>query len=239
MLEGKKIGVVIPAAGHGTRMGGSQIKQFLTIGGKPIVVHTIENFQQSKEVDDIVLAAHHDFESELRSLVSEYNLSKVRRVVRGGKERQDSVWNGLLAIKDYNPDIVLIHDAVRPFISHQLILESIQAAIVYEAAIVAVKPKDTVKMSVQNGFINQTPQRDNLWLAQTPQAFHFSLIMKAFKKAIDDGFYGTDDAALVERISLSVKIIEGTYDNIKITTPDDLTVAEGILSRHLAQITRS
>ncbi|MBA4311436.1 MAG: 2-C-methyl-D-erythritol 4-phosphate cytidylyltransferase [Chlorobiaceae bacterium] len=239
MFEGKKIGVVIPAAGQGTRMGGSRSKQFLALGGKPIVTHAIGNFQQSKEVDDIVLAAHPDFESELRSLVNEYTFSKVRRVVRGGKERQDSVWNGLLAIKEYNPDIVLIHDAVRPFIDNRLIRELIHAALVYEAAIIAVKPKDTVKMSVQNGFINQTPDRDKLWLAQTPQAFHFSMIIEAFEKAIDDGFYGTDDAVLVERIGVSVKIIEGSYDNIKITTPEDLTVAEGILSRHLTQITRS
>ncbi|MBI5021828.1 MAG: 2-C-methyl-D-erythritol 4-phosphate cytidylyltransferase [Ignavibacteriales bacterium] len=231
MFEGKKIGVVIAAAGQGIRMGGSLSKQFLILGGKPIVAHTIGNFQQSTEVDFIVLAAHHDYESELRSLVTGYNFSKVMQVVQGGKERQDSVWNGLLALQEYNPDIVLIHDAVRPFINNRLIRESIEAALVFKAAIVAVKPKDTVKMSAQNGFINQTPDRDNLWLAQTPQAFHYSLIIEAFKKAIDDGFYGTDDAALVERLGKHVKIVEGTYDNIKITTPDDLSLSEIIYKK--------
>jgi 2-C-methyl-D-erythritol 4-phosphate cytidylyltransferase len=234
MFKGKKIGVVIPAAGKGRRMGGNQSKQFLELDGKPIVVHTLEKFQQSKDVDLIVLAADPLLKESVGELIDRFNLSKVKKIVDGGKERQDSVWNGLIAIESFGVDIVLIHDSVRPFIDDDIIYKSIDAAIDTGAAVVAVRPKDTVKISDTENYINSTPVRNLLWLAQTPQAFQFSLIKKAFVEARTAGFYGTDDAILIERINLPVKIVEGSYNNIKITTPEDIGIAEMMLQHKWA-----
>ncbi|MBI5476537.1 MAG: 2-C-methyl-D-erythritol 4-phosphate cytidylyltransferase [Ignavibacteriales bacterium] len=229
MFKGKNIGVLIPAAGKGKRMGGSQSKQFLELAGKPIIVHTIEKFQQCQEVDSIVLAVDPALRETVIEMTKHYQLDKVRAIADGGKERQDSVWNGLKEMNHLGTEIVLIHDAVRPFIDTEIILKSIDAAITDNAAIVAVRPKDTVKISHENNLIYSTPDRNSVWLAQTPQAFEFKLIKKAFEEAISSGFYGTDDAMLVERLNLPVKILEGSYNNIKITTPEDIEIAELIL----------
>jgi 2-C-methyl-D-erythritol 4-phosphate cytidylyltransferase len=231
MLHSHKIGVVIPAAGKGTRMGGSRSKQFLELDGIPIVVHTLRRFQSYEIIDAIIIAAAEEDVDNVKAMAKKHELSKVVEVVKGGKERQDSVWNGLRQLKQYSPDVVLVHDAVRPFISHDCILQVTEAAAKHDAAIVAVCSKDTVKLSGGDGYIQQTPPRQNVWITQTPQAFRYSLLCEAFEQANTYSFSGTDEASLVERLGVKVKIVEGNYDNIKITTPGDLELAHLINKR--------
>ncbi|MDI6767327.1 MAG: 2-C-methyl-D-erythritol 4-phosphate cytidylyltransferase [Bacteroidota bacterium] len=228
MFKNKKISVLIPAAGKGKRMGSSLGKQFFVLNGKPIIIHALDCFQSSKEIDCIVIVADAADINKLKALVNEHNLTKVCEIVPGGPERQDSVWNGLNALRSLSPDFVLIHDAVRPFVTHRMIISLLEVAVESLAAIAAVRLKDTVKNSFDGMFISETPHRENLWLAQTPQAFDYNLICRAFEKAYAEHFYGTDDASLVERIGVRVRIVEGSYRNIKITTPEDFEVAQSL-----------
>ncbi|MBI4811536.1 MAG: 2-C-methyl-D-erythritol 4-phosphate cytidylyltransferase, partial [Ignavibacteriales bacterium] len=165
------------------------------------------------------------------TLKQKHRLSKVCSIIQGGAERQDSVWNGLKELAPMNVDLVLIHDAVRPFITQNLIHSVLLAALEYDAAIAALSPRDTVKHSREQNFIEGTYDRKLVWLAQTPQAFRFSLIYDAFEKAFSGNYYSTDDASLVERLGKKVRIVEGFSENIKITTPDDLELAELIVKR--------
>jgi 2-C-methyl-D-erythritol 4-phosphate cytidylyltransferase len=164
-------------------------------------------------------------------IVTEYGFNKIAAIVAGGKERQNSVMNGLRALQKYaaDDDVILIHDGVRPLISENLLFESIQSARLHDGALVAVPVKDTIK-TVQDGIVRDTPQREMLWQAQTPQAFRFGVIFNAHLSAEIDGFSGTDDASLVERNGGKVHVIAGDYRNIKITTPEDLILAEAFLS---------
>lgn len=225
MLNGKNIGAVIAAAGVGTRMGLSPAKQFLELQGKSVLVHTLEAFERSPVVDCIVVSSRVEDIKVVKSLVGAYKLSKVVHIVEGGAHRQDSVWNGIAQLREHRPDIVLIHDAVRPFIRPELIHSVTLAACEYGAAICAVRAKDTVKLSNGDVFIDTTLNRNQAWLAQTPQAFQFDLFCRAHADATSNKFFGTDDAMLVERIGGRVKIVEGSYENIKITTPEDLALA--------------
>jgi len=235
MIDGKKVGVIIPAAGKGKRMGNTKSKQFLEVAGKPIIVRTLEHFQNSPEVDIILVASNRNDLELLTELVKQYNLTKVGSVIEGGAERQDSVWNGLQAMAKEKVELVMIHDAVRPFISQQMIKKILQATLKDSVAILAVRPKDTIKKSSNADYADETLDRERLWITQTPQAFKFSLIHKAFEKAYCDGFYGTDDASLIERIGMKVRIVEGTYDNIKITTTDDIELAQSIVKRFVTK----
>jgi 2-C-methyl-D-erythritol 4-phosphate cytidylyltransferase len=234
MYGNKHVGVIIAAAGSSTRMGGAVKKQFLELAGKPIWMHAVEKFDSCPQSNSIVLAAPADSLSSLRQQASAFQ--KVRMVVAGGAHRQDSVRNALESMKTFSPDVILVHDAVRPFISSNLIQEIIKAAEQHGAAIPAVLPKETVKVSDGNSFVKATEDRDALWLAQTPQGFQSALLYRAFDRAAHDGFYGTDEASLVERIGVKVKIITGSYENIKITTPEDLRYAEFVFhhNRQLA-----
>lgn len=170
----------------------------------------------------------------VESLVGLHELSKAVHVVEGGVYRQDSVWKGIEKLREHRIDIVLIHDAVRPFIRPELIHSVALAACEYGAAICAVRAKDTLKVSNANAFVETTMNRDQAWLAQTPQAFQFDLFCKAYADAASHNFIGTDDAMLVERIGGKVKIVEGSYENIKITTPEDLALAGLIAQRFFA-----
>ena len=164
-----------------------------------------------------------------KDIVEKYHFKKVHKVVRGGKMRQQSVWNGLRAIRS-QCSIVVVHDGVRPFISRKLIEQSIKEAQKNGAAVVAVLAKDTVKRAAKGKKV-QTLPREEIWLAQTPQTFQFPLLMKAYQKAHQEDFLGTDDASLVERLGHPITLITGDYTNIKITTPEDLIVAEALLDR--------
>jgi 2-C-methyl-D-erythritol 4-phosphate cytidylyltransferase len=227
----EKAVAVIPAGGSGKRMGGTLSKQYVLLAGKPILAHTLERFQESGAVSAVILVVPaEDVASVRQAIVERYGLTKVKAVVPGGAQRQDSVRNGLDAAGE-GYDIVLIHDGVRPFISDGLIADAVREAETFGAVTVGCPAKDTMKNVSAAGFVQSTLPRDSIWTIQTPQAFRTGIIVKAHRQAAEDGYYGTDDASLVERMGLPVKVLAGSYDNIKITTKEDLALAERIMNR--------
>lgn len=226
-----KITALIPSAGSGLRMGGDTRKQYIHIHEKPITAHTLLRFQELAEISQIILIVPEEDISFCESeIVSRYNLSKVGKVIAGGRERQDSVYNGVRAL-DGDEDIVIVHDGVRPFATVEIIRESIRAASESGAAIAAIQAKDTIKSVSSDGLVEKTVDRGKLWQVQTPQTFRRELLEEAYRKAMSEKFYGTDDSSLVERIGGRVMVVQGSEFNIKITTPRDLVLAEGII-RH-------
>jgi 2-C-methyl-D-erythritol 4-phosphate cytidylyltransferase len=226
-----KVFAIIPAAGSGTRIGGEIKKQFLPLNGKPIIVHTLQQFEHCSDIDEVAMAIPESAMSDMEAIVARYRLHKVSKMMMGGKKRQDSVNNVLNRLTLKDSDIVLVHDGVRPFIETKRIAHLLKVCKEYDAAVLAVQPKDTIRRSTGGGFFDQTMDRTALWLVQTPQAFRAKLLVKAFEKAREDKFYSTDEAALVERLGVKVRIVEGNYDNIKITTPEDLELGVLILDR--------
>jgi len=220
------VSVIIPAAGRGTRMGGETAKQFLPLCGEPVLVHTVRLFSQSPLVDEIVIAAE-DLE-RTRELVGA--MPKVSRIVPGGAERQDSVWAALQVVHS-RPRILCIHDAVRPLLPVSVLEGVLEAAARYPAQVVAVPVKDTIKVAGPDGVVTATPDRSTLWAVQTPQVFWAGVLIPAYRKAMAEGYRGTDDASLVERTGQAVRIYPGSAENLKLTTPEDLAVAETILAR--------
>jgi 2-C-methyl-D-erythritol 4-phosphate cytidylyltransferase len=210
-------------------MGSATPKQFLTLGGLPLLVHSLRVLDASAAVSGIVLAVPQtDLDYCTRDIVERYGFKKVRRIVAGGAERQDSVRLGLAAVGS-EADIVLVHDAVRPFLTEDMIARVVAAAVKHGAAIVAVPMRDTVKRVGADGLIEETVDRKPLWLAQTPQAFKRALLEEAHEKALRNGLRATDDAQLVERLGQHVAIVEGSTENIKVTRPEDLMIGEAIL----------
>jgi len=226
-----KVVAIIVAAGSGKRMGRSTKKQFLSIGSKPILTYTLDVFDSIDEVDRIILVIPGGWKRYCqKEIIEKYGYKKEIELTGGGARRQDSVACGLALVpSDY--EIVVIHDGVRPFVTRRMIVESIAKARKFGACVAAVPVSDTVKMAKSNGIIEKTLSREYLWRVQTPQTFRLSLIKKAYAKALKDRFYGTDDAQLVERMNKPVKVISGDYRNIKITTKEDLILAERLLSR--------
>ena len=218
------VSVIIPAAGSGTRMGGGTAKQFLPLRGEPVLVHTVRLFSQCDLVDEVIIAAG-DLEAT-RALVG--HLPKVTRIVPGGAERQDSVWAALQAVHS-RPRIVAVHDAARPLLTRTVLAGVLQAAAEHPAQVVAVRVKDTIKQVGPDGVVTATPDRGALWAVQTPQVFWAELLVEAFRRAQADGFVGTDDAGLVERLGVPVRVYEGAPTNLKLTTPDDFRVAEALM----------
>ncbi len=227
----ENISVIIPAAGVGKRMGGNVDKQFMLLAGVPILVHTLRVFQECERVRHIVVVTSLTSIACVKEYVQQWNISKVKDVIPGGVHRQDSVFNGLQALSHLTDDIVMIHDAVRPFIRQREILAVAEGAEKYGAAVIGVQPNDTIKISGDGIFYDATLDRAAIWAVQTPQAFQWKVLLEAAVKARNDSFYGTDDAQLVERLGAKVKIIPGCSDNIKITTPDDLELAERLFLR--------
>ncbi len=222
--------VLIPAAGAGRRMGGDVNKQYLLLDGRPILAHTLSLFEDHPQISGITLIAPSEEISYCRDdVIDAYGFAKVSEIVAGGAERQDSVRNGLRACAAADDDIVLVHDGVRPLLPSGLIDTVIAAAIDNGAALVAVPAKDTIKVVV-DGKVQQTPDRSTLWQAQTPQAFRYDLIASAHEKAYKEGYQATDDAQLVEWVGQPVAIVEGDYRNLKITTPEDLLLAESFIA---------
>ncbi|MCG1012356.1 2-C-methyl-D-erythritol 4-phosphate cytidylyltransferase [Tepidanaerobacter sp. GT38] len=223
------VSAVIAAGGKGRRMNSSISKQFLNIKGRPILYYTLKKFERIDKIKSIILVVGaDDIDFTREEIVKRYKFKKIK-IVQGGKERQDSVYNGLRELSPQT-DIVVIHDGVRPFVPVTIIEKSIAAAAKYKAVGVAVPVKDTIKVVDDNYTIKNTPDRKTLWAMQTPQSFTYDVIMRAYEKAMCDGFYGTDDTVLVERLGLTVKIIEGAYENIKITTPEDIIFAETFIN---------
>ena len=223
-----KVGAIIPAAGRGKRIGASVPKQFLEIQGKPLLHHTLTVFASCKLIDYVVLAMPRaDVDEMGEDWLNKYEI--VRKVVVGGEQRQDSVYNGFSSLEK-GTDIVVVHDGVRPFTTPQMIIATVEAAQQHGAAITAIPVSDTVKQAA-DGFVKQTVSRDGLWRVQTPQAFQCRLLQQAFKKAKKDSYYGTDEGSLVEYLGERVKIVPGSELNIKITRKEDLVLGESLLSR--------
>ncbi len=231
MKKQKKVAVIIPAAGHGKRMKSDVSKQYIEIEGKPILAYTIEKFQECMRIDEIILVVGEEEVGYVEKYIkTRYGLSKIKHIISGGKERQDSVYEGLKII-DESIDIVLIHDAVRPLITIDAIEAIILKTIVFEACILGVKVKDTIKVVDENGNIVTTPDRNQLYAIQTPQAFERALIQEAYKKGAKAGFKATDDSMLVEQFTdIKVKVIEGSYSNIKITTQEDFQMVKELMA---------
>lgn len=224
----KNIAIIV-CSGKGQRMGANLPKQFLKLKEKPIITHTIEKFEKCEMIDEIIIVVSKEYKEYFENeIILKNNFKKISKITLGGKERLNSVYNGLINIKDEN-SIVLIHDGVRPFIKIDHIKNIINETKKYKACVLGVRAKDTIKIC-QNNTIKQTPERENIWLAQTPQAFEFSIIKKAYEKAIENNFFGTDDASLVENIGIDVKMVLGDYENIKITTKEDLKIGEIFLN---------
>lgn len=221
-------GVVIVAAGTGSRMNMGINKQFIKLEGKEIIAYTIEKFYNNSNIEDIVVVVKED-ESEFfkKEILDKYNFKNIK-IAYGGKERQDSVYNGLKSL-DKKCDVVLIHDGARPFVSDKIIYNCIEEVKEHKAIVVGVPVKDTIKIIDNDKNIVDTPNRSVLWAVQTPQTFDYNILIDAYKDAFKSGFYGTDDAMLVERIGYKVKMVEGSYNNIKITTKEDLSVGSQIL----------
>jgi 2-C-methyl-D-erythritol 4-phosphate cytidylyltransferase len=222
---------IIPAGGAGRRMATGVAKQYLPLAGVPVLVHTLRAFQLSSAIDEILLAVPEGDIPEVRETIrAGQGLTKVTKIVAGGAERQDSVRNALAQAREEH-GIVLIHDGVRPFVSGELIRRVVTAAREYGASTAGVPVKETVKQMDAAGWVTQTVSREGLWLTQTPQAFRLDVIRSAHERAARDSFYGTDDASLVERMGIPVRMVPGEYENIKLTTPEDLILGEVLIRR--------
>ncbi|MGG1398749.1 2-C-methyl-D-erythritol 4-phosphate cytidylyltransferase [Bacillus salipaludis] len=220
--------VILPAAGQGKRMGAGKNKLLLELNAIPVLIHTLRVFEEDEKCDGIILAIHPQDEAEFNVLLKRYQIEKVKGLVPGGKERQHSIHHALKTVSD--GEMILVHDAARPFIRKEHIHRLIKAAEETGAAIIAVPAKDTMK-TVSNQTVLGTVERSSLWAVQTPQAFRMSILLEAYENAESENFLGTDDASLVERIPHPVTVVEGDYDNIKLTTPEDLFFAEAILKK--------
>ena len=223
------VNVVIVAAGKGTRLQSELPKPFLSVAGRPILVHTLRRFEPIEVVRRIVVVVAAEREALCRELLHTHGpWPQPIAVVHGGAERQDSVWNGLAALETHC-EIVAIHDAARPFISVEAIQRSIEAAAETGSAVVATPVRDTIKRADAQHTIRETVSRHDLWLAQTPQTFQVGVIRAAHQWAQQRGIVGTDDATLVEQMGRPVRIVPGDALNFKITTPDDLALAQAVL----------
>ncbi|OFI06918.1 2-C-methyl-D-erythritol 4-phosphate cytidylyltransferase [Clostridium acetireducens DSM 10703] len=226
---------IVLAAGKGKRMKSNINKQFIKINDMPILAHTLNVFNKSKYIDKIILVAAEDEISYCKEkIICKYNFNNVVSIVKGGKERQNSVYNGLKAVKNCN--IVLIHDGARPFISDDIIKKGIEFARIYGAAACGVMPKDTIKIKDTNGFSKSSLNRENLFIVQTPQCFKYDLIRKCHEKLIDKKVKVTDDTSVLEIFNYKTYLYDGDYSNIKITTPEDLIIAKEILKESKQKI---
>jgi len=222
---------IIVAAGKSRRMNSTVSKQFIFIGGKPILAYTMDAFEKSSLIDKIVLVINEaEIEKCKKTIVNKYNYKKLMKIVPGGKERQNSVFNGLKVLPS-ETNLVAIHDGARFLITPDIIDRAVRGAYDSNGVIVVMPIQDTIKETNSNKIISKTFNRDRLWAAQTPQVFPYSIIMKAHEKAREDNFLGTDDASLVERLGYEVDIVRGSVENIKITTNFDLILAEIILNK--------
>lgn len=245
--EQKRVVAIVPAAGLGKRFGPDTNKPFQSLGGKPLIIWSLETLESVHEIEEIIPVLKVEDMVYGQKIFKKYNISKIRRIAPGGKERQDSVYNGLRLIKNTD-SLVLIHDGVRPFIEKELIEKAIQELLTLSASpfphsggfteskangvegeiegvVLAVPVKDTIK-EAEDGIIKKTLKRGSLWAVQTPQIFPYNKMIRAYEKAMQEGFYSTDEAALIEKYGGKIMIVIGSYKNIKITTPEDMEVAE-------------
>lgn len=238
-MKKKHTMAIVLAAGQGRRMGGKVQKQFLELEGKPILYYSMAAFQASPLIDEMILVTgKEEIPFCQDEIVEKYGFTKVHTIAAGGAERYHSVWNGLQAVaatgeRAEQKGIVLIHDGVRPFINDAIFARAIQAVEQYRACVIAMPVKDTIKIADEDGFVADTPARKRVWSIQTPQVFDFELAYQAYRAAMESGRTDmTDDAMIVEEFTdVKVKLVEGVYENIKITTPEDLEIAKAFLRR--------
>lgn len=224
-----KVYAIVVAAGQGKRMGSKVQKPYLEILGRPLLFYTLKNITASPLINGVGLVVGNGMvDYSWQEIVKAYGLDGVVDIVEGGIERQDSVYCGLKTLPE-DTDIVLIHDGARPFISSIVIEKTVAAAMEYGAAITGVRVKDTIKMVDESYRVMQTLNRSMLWAVQTPQAFKAKLLRDCYDKAINEEFYGTDDASIVEWAGFEVRVVDGEDKNIKITTPFDLRMAEAMI----------
>lgn len=229
-MEQKKCTAIVLAAGQGKRMHSKVQKQFLEIGQKPIVYYSLHCFQESPRIQEIILVTSKEMIPYCeKEIVEKYGFGKVTRIVEGGKERYDSVYAGLKGCKD--TDFVFIHDGARPFITVEMVERGYQAVVKTGACVLGMPSKDTVKLADEEGYIKETPDRKIVWNVQTPQIFSYKLICTAYESIQQKDMSNvTDDAMVVEQeTGTRILLVEGSYQNIKITTPEDLAVAEAFL----------
>jgi 2-C-methyl-D-erythritol 4-phosphate cytidylyltransferase len=222
---------IIMAAGSSKRFG--QNKLLADINGTPVLAHAIEGFEKSSFISSIIVVVSESIKSSVLKIVKDYEFQKIKSIIQGGKTRQESVKNALDFIKEneISCSIVVIHDGARPLVNHKNIDRCIQGAVKNRAATLGIRPKDTIKQSDSpfSKVIISTPKRELLWAIQTPQAFEFELLYEAHEIAVKNGYSSTDDCALVENVGIKPVVIEGDYRNLKITTPEDLDIAEVLL----------
>jgi len=223
---------LILAGGTGSRTGMEIPKQFVPICGKPLICHTIDRFEQHGGVDEIIIVSHLEYIAHITKLVSESSYQKITHIVTGSETRQGSSWNGLLACNGSESDVVLIHDAARPFVSDRIISAVIHSASEHGASLPSIPPSDTIFEHIEEKKIGKVLDRKSLMCAQTPQGFTLGVIMKAHRIAIEDRCENaTDDAALVMRNGIDCALVRGDVDNMKITTARDFIIAEAILKQ--------
>ncbi|MBI2655261.1 2-C-methyl-D-erythritol 4-phosphate cytidylyltransferase [Candidatus Woesearchaeota archaeon] len=222
---------IIVAAGSGKRMGENINKVFLPILGKPIVYYALNTFQDCSEINEIIIVAQKNYFSKINEIKKQYGFNKIKNIVEGGKERQDSVYNGLMSISNAkNDDVVIVHNGSNPLVRENEIAECISSAKKFGAAACCFPLKDTIK-KIKNDFIEKTIGRKNVYQMQTPQAVKYGLFMEGFKNIKKNKLKVTDDVSAIESLGKSAKIVQCSYENIKITTKDDLAIAEGILMK--------
>ena len=222
---------IVLAAGSGKRMGTKVHKQYLLMGGKPVLYYSLRAFEDSKRIDEIILVCGAGEEDYCREeIVEKYGISKARKIIPGGAERYDSVWNGL---KETKEGYVYIHDGARPFVDEEIIERAYECVSEHHACVAGMPSKDTVKIADSGNIVTATPDRSSVWIVQTPQVFDTELIRKAYALLMEkDEISVTDDAMVAEQmLGASVRLFYGSYENIKITTPDDLEIAEVFLKR--------
>ena len=225
----EKYTAIVLAAGVGKRMNSKIQKQYMLLGGKPVLFYALDAFEKSRVDEIILVVGKGEIEYCRKEIVEKYKFHKVTKIVEGGKERYHSVYEGLKAID--TADYVLIHDGARPFLNQQILARAMEAVKQYQACVVGMPVKDTIKITTEDGFSKETPERKHVWMIQTPQCFSYPLIFDVYQKMLqNEDTTVTDDAMVLEKVKgLPVKMVEGSYRNIKITTPEDLLVAEAYL----------
>lgn len=226
-MQKKKCTAIVLAAGQGKRMGTKVQKQYLEISGKPVLYYSLHAFEQLPIIDEIILVVgENQAEYCQNEIISKYGMNKVKKIVQGGAERYHSVWNGLQEVE--GDGYVFIHDGARPFINEEILNRAYKDVENCKACVIGMPVKDTIKLADSEGFVDETPERSLVWLIQTPQVFECSLVKKAYALLMEqENIQVTDDAMVVEQmLGHKVKLTRGSYENIKITTPEDLDIAE-------------
>lgn len=224
-----KIFTIIPSGGAGKRAGSSLPKQYHQFNGKELIAYTLEVFQNCGMIDEIVISAQKEFSKLLKEIKEKYSFTKLSRIVEGGEERQFSVFNALQSLNASDEDLIIVHDAVRPLLPYNVLINAIETAKQYGSAVVAIKAKDTLIQG--NDSVISYVDRQEYYYAQTPQIFKYKILFDAMKKALDENFLGTDESMLVHRMGNEIKIVEGSSLNFKITNQDDIKLFQ-MISEH-------